>query len=259
MSRRIAVGLLSLLLVGLWTSSVAAQPFPPHPKTIAAPHAAARIQSVWILGDSLTLGLHASSIDTMYRSLLYKRLQASNPPGSIRYFLWNSVCTLGGLEQKWDTLPGKPTLLFIEVGINDLSPETPCPYIPPEAWQSRYGAILDRIQQDAPDATLIVGTIPWMDWPEDSETYRQAQQYNQWIIAEAQARGILVADLWGATVGRPDGISTPEQPSIFYPYHGDNFHPNDIGHRRLANAFFLTYLQTKPHQYIPLQLHAFQN
>jgi lysophospholipase L1-like esterase len=113
----------------------------------------------------------------------------------------------------------------------------------PEAeWQKRYGEMLERIQEDAPGAKVVVGTISWSGWDIDSWGYERALVYNEWISTEARRHNVLVADLWNATVGKVDGISTPDQTSVFPPnYHGDNFHPNDIGHQRIAETFFHTY------------------
>ncbi len=244
---------LGLLLVGLIAASAQARSARPSPADNPE-EPPFRIRSVWILGDSLTLGVYASSQETTFRNALFHDLQSISRPWSMRITLWESVCTLGGLEEEWDDLPGEPTLLFIEVGINDILGNENCPLVPEAQWRQRYGAMLDRIQQDAPGVEIIVGSIPWSNWPEESDRYRKALQYNQWIAEEAQARAIPVADLWSATLGRKDGISTPDQPSMFPPYHGDNFHPNDVGHRRIANTFFQTYLRKYQRLYTPFQL-----
>ncbi len=225
-------------------------------KSLSIEHARRRgqpPQSVWIVGDSLTRGLFASTEQYAYRNLLFDSLRALYP-GSIHSTFWMGVCTLAGLENQWDSFVGTPDLIFIELGINDLGNPN-CPQVPKDQWQARYGAMLDRIMTDAPNVEIIVGTIPWCNWTSESESYANAQMYNRWIQEEARARLIPVADLWSATRGRIDGISTPDQPSVFPPYyHGDHFHPNDIGHQRLARTFFLTYLQSRFQQlYLPLQ------
>ncbi len=196
--------------------------------------------TVWIIGDSLTHGLFASSEETAYRNLLFRALQA-NHPGSIHTTFWMGVCTLAGLEASWDSFVGQPDVLFLELGINDLGNQH-CPQVPEASWKAHYGAMLDKIRADAPGVQIIVGTIPWCNWPADSDEFSHAQKYNGWIREEARARLIPVADLWQATLNKKDGISTPDQPSVFPPYfHGDYFHPNDIGHQRLAQTFFQTY------------------
>lgn len=207
-------------------------------------------RSVWIIGDSLTRGLFASSEKNTYRNVLFSKLQERYPM-LIHTTFWNGVCTLGGLEEQWSSWPGQPDILFIELGINDLGNED-CILIPDEVWQQHYGAMLDRIQQDAPGVQIVVGTIPWSGWKPGTDIYRRAQLFNTWIIAEAGKRNVPVADLWSATVGREDGLSRPEESSVFPPYHGDNFHPNDRGHQRLAETFFNAYRVNHSPLYHPL-------
>ena len=210
------------------------------------PNASSPPHSVWIVGDSLTRGLFASAESATYRNRLFASLQAYYP-GQIHATFWEGVCTLAGLEQQWGDWIGRPDIMFIELGINDLGGNRHCPRIPDEAWRARYGAMLDRILQEAPGVRLVVGTVPWSGWSPESAEYEKAEQFNAWIREEADKRGLPVADLWSATVGRRDGLSTPEQPSVFPPYfHGDNFHPNDLGHRRIADAFFDAYRKAWP-------------
>jgi lysophospholipase L1-like esterase len=217
---------------------------------------ASSTKTVWIVGDSLTRGLFASTEAHTYRNLLFDALRDKHT-GEIHTTFWSGVCTLAELEQRWDQYVGLPDLIFIELGINDSGRNSNCPQVPIEEWQARFGAMLDRIQQDAPGVKIIVGTIPWCGWSEDSWSFEEALIFNDWIATEAQKRDITVADLWTATLGKSDGISTPDQPSIFPPsYHGDNFHPSDLGHQRIANTFFDAYLDTLHSLYLPQVMHA---
>ena len=209
------------------------------------------IHTVWVIGDSLTLGMFASEESAAFRNRLFDALRERHP-GQIRTTQWVGARTLAELEQRWDSWEGHPDLIFIELGINDLGRNPDFPQVPEEAWQARFGAMLDRIQKDAPNVKIIVGTVPWSGWPPGSQEYQKALKYNSWISAEARQRDIAIADLWAATVGKEDGLSTPDQPSVFPPfYHGDNFHPNDLGHQRIANAFFDAYLNTLPSKPLP--------
>ncbi len=258
MRKRFLIFLLFTLGLGLVWHQAMASPAPLPERTQAE-----TIQglSAWILGDSLTMGLFASTEETTFRNLLFHDLQAFHA-ARLNMTFWQSVCTLGGLQKRWEELDGKPDILFIEVGINDLGSTSSykyCIYTPIDIWQASYGAMLDRIRSDVPNARIIVGTIPWCGWEEDNPFYALAQQYNAWIIEEAEKRHIPVADLWSATVGKADGISRPDQPSFFPPYHGDNFHPNDLGHQRLAQTFFQTYLSQMPKTYLPLYVGAAQD
>lgn len=103
--------------------------------------------------------------------------------------------------------------------------------------------MLDHIRATAPGVEIVVGTIPWCNWKPGSEKYMKALEYNRWIVKLAADRDIPVADLWSVTVNRPDGISSPDEISAFAPsFRGDNFHPNDVGHKRIAQEFFRAYI-----------------
>ncbi len=206
-------------------------------------------KSVWIIGDSLTTGLFASSDATSFRSILLRAL-GNEFPGSIHSTFWGNTCSLGGLAQKWDEWDDYPDVLFIELGINDLPPGRPkCVNTPEKEWKARYGATLDHIRARDPGVEIVIGTIPWCNWKRGSKGYEKAMEYNAWIIELAADRGIPVADLWSATFDRRDGISSPDKASPFAPFlHGDNFHPSDVGHRRIAQEFFRTYINAYHHK-----------
>lgn len=200
-------------------------------------------KSVWIIGDSLTTGLFASSDATTFRSILFSALEDAFP-GDIHLTFWENTCSIGGLIQKWDKWRDYPDVLFIELGINDLPPGRPsCINTQEQAWKAKYGDMLDHIRATAPGVEIVVGTIPWCNWKPGSEKYMKALEYNRWIVKLAADRDIPVADLWSVTVNRPDGISSPDEISAFAPsFRGDNFHPNDVGHKRIAQEFFRAYI-----------------
>ncbi len=196
---------------------------------------------VWIIGDSITRGLHASSDGTTYRTRIFLAL-GERYPAQIYATFWQGVCTLGRLEQRWGQWPGRPDVLFLELGINDVSRNPNCPQIPEGQWAERYGAMLDRIRRDAPGVFIVVGTLPWPGWKRGTSRYQKALLYNEWIREAAQARDIPVADLWEAMEGRTELLSRPEEASAFPPaYRGDGFHPNDQGHRVIAETFLQAY------------------
>jgi len=99
-----------------------------------------------------------------------------------------------------------------------------------------YGAMLDCLAGSG--ATVVVGTIPWLNWRPDSPVYFEMAYFSQIIREEAAKRGIAVADLWAATDLREDAISRPGQPCFMAPNcEGDNYHPSDIGHALIAEAY----------------------
>lgn len=224
---RRALALLVLMLVGLSTATVVSDPVYPE---------------VWIIGDSLSRGLYASTPVTMYRQQLVLLLRQRHRHNAERV-LHKAVCNLQRAEQLWPTLEGTPNAIFLEIGVNDVTQNVneDCPATADEEWAARYGAMLDALRARYPQTTVVVATVPWLNWHRRSRAYHRALQFNTWIYDQATPRGVLVADLWAATWQRPEVISRPDQVSTFPPrYRGDNFHPNDQGHRVIATTFLCT-------------------
>ncbi len=201
--------------------------------------------SVWILGDSITIGLHASAESATYRNRLIAKLQ-SHYPGQIYTTLWAPVCTWKGLEAWWNSQNTYPDVLFLEVGLVDVLARTStsdlCVPTPQSEWPTRIGDMLDTILRSKDDIQVVVGTVPWCGWEEGSDLYTRAQRFNDILRKEAEKRHIPVADLWAVTVGDRDVLSRPDRSSAFGPdFRGDYFHPGDTGHQRIAEAFWQAF------------------
>ena len=201
--------------------------------------------SIWILGDSLTIGPHASSESNTYRNILISKIQ-SRYPGQIYSTLWTPVCTWAGLEKWWEEQSSYPDILFIELGLVDVIAKGKkighCIPTPQDEWAVRVGNVMDKILQSKSDIQVVVGTIPWAGWDKDSEFYKRAEILNSIIKEEARRRNIPVADLWSVTVGDRSILSRPDERSAFGPdFYGDSFHPGDKGHRRIAETFWKAY------------------
>lgn len=208
------------------------------PQSVTAP------RTVWIIGDSLTLGLYATGESQMYRNLLFDEVQARYP-GQVRLLFWQEMCSLARLEERWDRLEEvpPPDILFLELGLNDVVRTSGCEHVADDAWEAHLGAVLDRFRAMSPNVQIVVGTVPWSGWPKGHEMRIRARAYNSWIHEQVEARGLVVADLWATTLDRTDGLSSSEELNPFPPdYRGDGFHPNNLGHRRLAQAFWTAYL-----------------
>jgi len=176
-----------------------------------------------VIGDSLSKGLYATSEVNAYRYLVADATRAR--------LGWMLAPTLEVAEEEWADWRWPADVIIVELGSNDLWIG-----IPEEEWAERYGAFLDDLQ--ATGARVIVGTITWSGRVEGSESWRRATRYNEYIRAEAGKRGITVVDLWAVTMGHEEYLSRPDELSPFEPgFEGDGFHPGDLGHRAIAEAF----------------------
>lgn len=184
---------------------------------ITAVAAAPSAPRLLIIGDSVSLGLAASSEATTYRSLLTVTLGANTTR--------IGATTLANVPK---VLPAAD-LIVLEVGLNDVLTSTPP--ISETLWPAAYGATLDRLQ--ATGATVIAATPAHLLYRTHTR-YDQMARYAGYIKDQAALRHIAVADLWAIDDCIPTCLSQPEDYTPFPPfYHGDNFHPNDLGHWRI--------------------------
>jgi len=185
------------------------------------------VPPVLFMGDSITMGAFVSAPENMFivrvqRYLKTRGLDATN----------DTVWTLdpsSDLRAAQKIAASHRRLIIVEIGVH---------WAAFDAVQFRevYGAMLDCLAGSG--ATVVVGNIPWLNWPPGTPVYFEMAYYSQIIREEAARRGIAVADLWAATDRRDDAISRPGQPCFASPdCEGDNFHPNDTGHALIAAAF----------------------
>lgn len=188
------------------------------------------------LGDSLTYGLHASTQDHIYRELLGRRILAGNPRGVVfNEFQDPFGLTDDALRRVSSVIESSPDVVILEIGNHEV--------FAGGDDVERFPALYDDLlgQLEATGAVVIAGTVAWLNYPADSREFADALRVNQAIRRLCARRGIAVADLWTPTVFRSDMISQPGEPSFVDPYEGDDLHPNDAGHRALADAFWDAY------------------
>ncbi|MCC7353613.1 MAG: SGNH/GDSL hydrolase family protein [Anaerolineae bacterium] len=187
---------------------------------------------VWLIGDSLSRGSLATSEEKTYHSMMEKAF--GFPITRIR------GCTVAAALREVEKVSRWPAVAFIEVGINDLR-DTPapnqvlCPWIPAAEFGETYRKLVDILESR--QTLVIAGTIPWSSWVESHPAWLKIALFNE-AIAQS---GANVADLWTATLFIPDQLSRPEDSSFLPPYRGDNFHPGDVGHARIAKTFLNAY------------------
>lgn len=178
---------------------------------------------VLVIGDSLTSGLYATKEQNTFVSIVAQRSGYSMARRNASVLrnaipLWSEVKT-------W-----KPDIVILEVGINDANGRQWS-----TNWKGDYLALVRDMQ--ASGAEVILCTTFWVNIQPDSPIYPIHQSINQDIRAIANETGAGLADLWSATVNCKECISSPSILSYFAPhYHGDSFHPSDIGHAKIADT-----------------------
>lgn len=191
---------------------------------------------VVFFGDSLTAGLHASRPELTYRELLLDRLAATRDAGPAVTVIQNPIGLLDDAQARLPRVIGaRPSLVFVELGHHELWTDAR----QVELFEGRYADILDQLL--ATGAEVIPSTLAWLGYPPETFPYDTALYLNGIIRRLAAERDLVVADLWSPTDRRPGLISRPSSPSFFAPFSGDDLHPNDDGHRVMADAFWKAY------------------
>lgn len=225
---------------------------PPVPGTFCSAGAPCRVMP---LGDSITFGQN-SSTGGGYRVGLFRRAQSahqlltfvgsqSSGPDAVDGAPFSKAneghpgWTIG--DDNEQSRPGlyhsvggalsdaKPNIVLLHIGTNDIIFETDWPQM-----NARLEALLDRIQQNAPHALLVVAKIiPVAGKPPfDDAANRQTQAFNAGVDAtvakrRAQGENIATVDMW-----------TPFATSANYgALAGDGWHPSDAGYDVMAKVW----------------------
>lgn len=140
----------------------------------------------------------------------------------------------------------EPCLVVLQIGMNDVRVYNEQQGIIAADWGSGYGELLDTIPLYYPDARIVVATM-FNPNPSNTSDY---EGYNEQIRQQAAVRGHDVADFWQVTAGHTEYISTGSDISFLSPFRGDNWHPDNAGHKALANELISTIGRV---YYLPVQ------
>ena len=126
-----------------------------------------------------------------------------------------------------DLIAHSPDLVFLSYGLNDSRGGTP-----PEVFRRAYQQLIDLIRAKIDPVIVLVNTYYMHEvlyhncehWEESS--YEVTEVYNLIIQQLAEANGLILADIYSAEVG------------VDWIIDQDHCHPNDLGHRIIANRVF---------------------
>jgi lysophospholipase L1-like esterase len=182
------------------------------------------------LGDSITWGVGSPSGNS-YRSFLWNDLAAEGHTpdfvGSGRNGTMSDADNEGHSGWRIDQIASiadsvlagyRPNVVTLEIGTNDLNGN----YQVPTA-ADRLSALVDQIVRDAPNATVLVGTVI-VSTSGTEESYRPA--FN------AKLPGIVQAEQSAGKHVRLVDMSALKASDL-----SDTLHPNDSGYGKMADAF----------------------
>lgn len=121
----------------------------------------------------------------------------------------------------------RPDMVFLSYGLNDSRGGTPT-----EIFRRAYQELIDRIRARIDPVIVLVNTYYMHEitytqsehWEQSS--YDVTDVYNLVIQQIAEANGLILADVYSAEMG------------VDWIIDQDGCHPNDLGHRIIANRVF---------------------
>ncbi|MGW7427058.1 ricin-type beta-trefoil lectin domain protein [Streptomyces sp. NPDC054813] len=225
----LAAALTAALAIGAAPPAVSATATgaPPAAEGAAAAPAPLRLMP---LGDSITWGVGSTSGNS-YRGFLSNQLSAEGHAldfvGSGRNGTMSDPDNEGHSGWRIDQIAGiadsvlaryRPNVVTLEIGTNDLNGNYQVPTAP-----DRLRALIDQITRDAPDATVLVGTVI-VSTSGTEEAARPA--FN------AELPGIVQVEQAAGKHVRLVDMSALTSADL-----SDALHPNDNGFRKMADAF----------------------
>ncbi|WP_245178625.1 SGNH/GDSL hydrolase family protein [Streptomyces montanisoli] len=196
-----------------------------------APAAAAPASlRVMPLGDSITWGI-GSSTGNSYRSDLWNELSSEGHAldfvGTQRNGTMSDPDNEGHSGWRIDQIAGiadsvlahyRPNVITLEIGTNDLNQNYQV-----STATDRLHALIDQVTADAPDATVLVGTLIVSTNPTEEPNRPAFNQAIPAIVQAEQAAGkhVRLVDM--------SALTTADL--------SDQLHPNDGGYQKMADAF----------------------
>lgn len=199
------------------------------------------VKRVVALGESTTWGYSVSSKDKCWVNQVVAALEEfqGSKIDLINQGIGSNVLTTECPSYKHSAKPSalervdkevidlKPDLLFLSYGLNDSRGGTP-----PEVFRRAYQELIDRIRARIDTVIVILNTyymheVLYDNCPgwEDSD-YDVTEIFNLLIKQIAEANDLILADIYAAEIG------------VDWIIDMDHCHPNDLGHRIIANRVF---------------------
>ncbi len=198
------------------------------------------VRRIVALGESTTWGFTVSSKDKCWVSQVARMLEEFQGVEIelINQGIGSNVLTPECPSYQYSARPSAlervdaeliahdPDLVFLSYGLNDSRGGTT-----PEVFRKAYQQLIDRIRSAIDPVIVLVNTYymhevlydyaPW-----DAGDYDVNEVYNLVTKQIAEANDLILADVYAAEIG------------VDWIIDMDHCHPNDLGHRIIANRVF---------------------
>jgi lysophospholipase L1-like esterase len=199
------------------------------------------VKRVVALGESTTWGYSVSDKSKCWVNQVVRMLEEfqGTPIELINQGIGSNVLTAECPAYEFSAKPSalervdeeliahRPDMVFLSYGLNDSRGGTP-----PEVFRRAYQELVDRIRAAIQPTIVLVNTYYMHEilyercehWEESS--YDLTDVYNLVIQQLAEKNGVILADVYSAERG------------VDWIIDQDHCHPNDLGHRIIANRVF---------------------
>lgn len=184
---------------------------------------AAPLRVVW-LGDSTAAGVGASSAEQAVSRQVARRL---GRPVELEVLAVSGARVADVLDQQLPALVGRPDLVLVSVGANDVTHLTAS-----ATFREQYGELLDRVPAGVPVVAIGV--------PDMGSPTRLAQPLRTLSVLRGERLDDIVRDLAArrgaayVNLARTTGAAFRSDPDTMLA--GDRYHPSDAGYAVWADA-----------------------
>lgn len=200
----------------------------------------APVKRIVVLGESTTWGYSASSRGKCWVNQVVRALEEFQGTRIelINQGIGSNVLTTECPAYEFSARPSAlerldaelialtPDLVFLSYGLNDSRGGTT-----PHAFRQAYQELIDRIRAKIDPVIVLVNTYYMYEtcyhldeWKHSD--YEVTEVFNLVIRQLAEANGLILADIYAAELG------------VDWIIDRDRVHPNDLGHRLIANRVF---------------------
>lgn len=208
-----------------------------------------KIHKIVAIGDSITYGMSASSQEMCWASLVTSMLEEliGHPMKLVNKGICANILSVdspaysfsegpSGLERfRKDIIEEKPDLVFIAYGLNDSRGGTSA-----QTFRKDYQEMLSEIRKEISPIIVVLNLFYMheityhMDDVWNHSDYEITEEFNLIIQQLAKKNNLILADVYSAQKG------------VDWSVCDDHCHPNDLGHRLIANRVFEAIVHNCP-------------
>lgn len=183
------------------------------------------------MGDSISAGFASTKPELKFTSVLSKKIEETlgyDVELITDYAISGSGLKDNGLLNVEEVVKQKPDFVTVAFGTNDLNEKMGNAFAEPDEFKESLLNVITELQEGTPNTKILLVTT----WSFGDLSY----QYDSIISEIGEMRKVQVANIQAAWVNRSD--TAGPKGSKVGTIESDGWHPNDQGHKEIANLVF---------------------